>query len=450
MLPASLEQPLRAHLESVRALWLADREAGLAGVHLPDALARKYLRAAESWPWFWVFPQDSPSIDPRAGLVRRHHLQEQHVQRAFARALDAAGVLKPATPHTLRHSFATHLLQSGCDIRTVQELLGHADVSTTMIYTHVLQMGGHAVASPLDRLPSGPSGPSGPAGAAAAAAAASGGVGGGGGGRVGAEARGRVPPGAPVPAVPPAGPAAPRSSRSRPPRVPALPPYAELACRSNCSFLTGASHPEELVARAKALRYAALAITDECSLSGVVRAHAEARRLGMPLDRRGADATVATAVAAVVTTVFRHRFRHRFRRRLRRHRRPRAPPRPRPRAWCCWRRHGAATATWRSGSPWRGRRAAKGSYLAHAADVEGKVPAAPMLAGLPDCQALLLVSSLLAGAGRWCRRRPARGPGLVRGLVRAGGLVAHLVRRRAGGPGAAAAAAPARCAAWPS
>jgi site-specific recombinase XerC len=115
-------------------------------------LARKYPRAAASWTWFWVFPQDKPSTDPRSGTVRRHHIYDETFQRAFKRAAQLGGIEAPATPHTLRHSFATHLLQSGYDIRTVQALLGHADVSTTMIYTHVLKVGGGAVRSPLDML----------------------------------------------------------------------------------------------------------------------------------------------------------------------------------------------------------------------------------------------------------------------------------------------------------
>jgi len=152
MLPATLEAPLRAQLAAVHELWTADRACGLAGVHLPHALERKYPRAPQSWSWFWVFPQGQTSVDPRTGVERRHHAREDAFQRAFKRAVEQAGIHKPATPHTLRHSFATHLLQSGYDIRTVQELLGHSDVSTTMIYTHVLRMGGGAVRSPLDNL----------------------------------------------------------------------------------------------------------------------------------------------------------------------------------------------------------------------------------------------------------------------------------------------------------
>ena len=152
MLPQSVLAGLRGQLGRSRLVWNEDVDAGCAGVEVPYALDRKYPRASASWAWFWVFPQDHHSTDPRSGVIRRHHLYDETFQRAFKRAVRAAGIVKPATPHTLRHSFATHLLQSGSDIRTVQELLGHADVATTMIYTHVLRMGGGAVRSPLDAL----------------------------------------------------------------------------------------------------------------------------------------------------------------------------------------------------------------------------------------------------------------------------------------------------------
>jgi integron integrase len=150
MLPQTLAAPLREYLDRNRLLFDADRNAGVPGVMMPGALDRKYPRAGQEWGWFWVFPAAQPSRDPRSGTVRRHHLHEDVLQRALKSAARAAGIAKPVSSHCLRHSFATHLLESGYDIRTVQELLGHADVSTTMIYTHVLNRGGRGVRSPLD------------------------------------------------------------------------------------------------------------------------------------------------------------------------------------------------------------------------------------------------------------------------------------------------------------
>jgi integron integrase len=152
MLPAVLAAPLHRQLLAARAQWEADRQSQRGGVEMPHALDAKYPRAGQSWAWFWLFPSPTLSIDPRTGVERRHHLYEDRVQRALKKAVARAGIAKPVSVHTLRHSFATHLLQSGTDIRTVQELLGHSDVSTTMIYTHVLKVAAGGTASPLDRL----------------------------------------------------------------------------------------------------------------------------------------------------------------------------------------------------------------------------------------------------------------------------------------------------------
>ena len=152
MLPEQIKPLLQEHLNGVRIIHQHDLRNGLGEVYLPYALEKKYPRASREWSWQYVFPSEKISVDPRSGRRRRHHISEDGLQRTVQKAARTAGLTKPVSPHTFRHSFATHLLEAGYDIRTVQELLGHKDVTTTMIYTHVMNKGGLGVKSPLDSL----------------------------------------------------------------------------------------------------------------------------------------------------------------------------------------------------------------------------------------------------------------------------------------------------------
>jgi integron integrase len=151
VLPKSLRAELSDQISSVRKVYDADRQAGAAGIYLPGALERKYPNAGKEWPWFWLFPAETLSVDPRTSVLRRHHVYHASLQRAFKSAVVQAGITKQASVHTLRHSFATHLLENGYDIRTIQELLGHTNLQTTMIYTHVTKRNILGVKSPLDK-----------------------------------------------------------------------------------------------------------------------------------------------------------------------------------------------------------------------------------------------------------------------------------------------------------